>query len=119
MYNRFLSGEAAPVPSLTSLYPAADWYEREAYDLFGVLFVGHPDLRRLLTDYGFDGHPLRKDFPMMSRFATTTRPASQRKCSIRAILLPSTNAVPQAAPSSAQNRQAKERGEKGHSCEPT
>jgi NADH:ubiquinone oxidoreductase subunit C len=64
MYNRFLSGEAAPVPSLTSLYPAADWYEREAYDLFGVLFSGHPDLRRLLTDYGFDGHPLRKDFPM-------------------------------------------------------
>jgi|ERR1700736_3967531 NADH-quinone oxidoreductase subunit C len=59
MYNRFLSGEAAPVPSLTSLYPAADWYEREAYDLFGVLFAGHSDLRRL-----FDGHPLRKDFPM-------------------------------------------------------
>jgi hypothetical protein len=56
MYNRFLSGEAAPVPSLTSLYPAADWYEREAYDLFGVLFAGHSDLRRL-----FDGHPLRKD----------------------------------------------------------
>jgi NADH:ubiquinone oxidoreductase subunit C len=54
-----LSGEAAPVPSLTSLYPAADWYEREAYDLFGVLFAGHPDLRRL-----FDGHPLRKDFPI-------------------------------------------------------
>ena len=64
MYNRFLSGEAAPVASLTRLYPAANWYEREAYDLFGVLFSGHPDLRRLLTDYGFDGHPLRKDFPM-------------------------------------------------------
>jgi NADH-quinone oxidoreductase subunit C len=58
------TGEAMPVPSLTSLYPAADWYEREAYDLFGVVFTGHPDLRRLLTDYGFDGHPLRKDFPM-------------------------------------------------------
>jgi NADH-quinone oxidoreductase subunit C len=53
-----------PVPSLTGLYPAANWYEREAYDLFGVFFSGHPDLRRLLTDYGFDGHPLRKDFPM-------------------------------------------------------
>lgn len=53
-----------PVPSLSGLYPAANWYEREAYDLFGVLFSGHPDLRRLLTDYGFDGHPLRKDFPM-------------------------------------------------------
>ncbi len=56
--------EATPVASLSSLYPAADWFEREAYDLFGVVFSGHPDLRRLLTDYGFDGHPLRKDFPM-------------------------------------------------------
>ncbi|HEX3497452.1 MAG TPA: NADH-quinone oxidoreductase subunit C [Methylocella sp.] len=56
--------EATPVASLTGLYPAANWYEREAYDLFGVVFSGHPDLRRLLTDYGFDGHPLRKDFPM-------------------------------------------------------
>ena len=56
--------ETTPVASLTGLYPAADWYEREAYDLFGVVFALHPDLRRLLTDYGFDGHPLRKDFPM-------------------------------------------------------
>ncbi|HET6377883.1 MAG TPA: NADH-quinone oxidoreductase subunit C [Methylocella sp.] len=56
--------ETEPVPSLTALFPAANWYEREAYDLFGVIFAGHPDLRRLLTDYGFDGHPLRKDFPM-------------------------------------------------------
>jgi NADH-quinone oxidoreductase subunit C len=56
--------ETTPVASLSSLYPAADWYERETYDLFGVVFAGHPDLRRLLTDYGFDGHPLRKDFPM-------------------------------------------------------
>ncbi|GAB5376900.1 MAG: NADH-quinone oxidoreductase subunit C [Acuticoccus sp.] len=56
--------EREPVPSLSGLFPAADWYEREAYDLYGVLFSGHPDLRRLLTDYGFDGHPLRKDFPL-------------------------------------------------------
>ncbi|MEJ0053048.1 MAG: NADH-quinone oxidoreductase subunit C [Methylovirgula sp.] len=56
--------EDVPVASLTALYPAADWYEREAYDLFGVFFSGHPDLRRILTDYGFEGHPLRKDFPM-------------------------------------------------------
>jgi NADH-quinone oxidoreductase subunit C len=56
--------EETPVPSLCGLYPAADWFERETYDLFGVYFSGHPDLRRLLTDYGFDGHPLRKDFPM-------------------------------------------------------
>ncbi|GAC1547359.1 MAG: NADH-quinone oxidoreductase subunit C [Beijerinckiaceae bacterium] len=56
--------EDTPVPSLCEVFPAADWFEREAYDLFGVLFSGHPDLRRILTDYGFDGHPLRKDFPM-------------------------------------------------------
>lgn len=56
--------EEKSLPSLSLLYPAANWYEREAYDLFGVTFTGHPDLRRLLTDYGFDGHPLRKDFPM-------------------------------------------------------
>ena len=56
--------EDTPVPSLCDLYPAANWYERETYDLFGVFFDGHPDLRRLLTDYGFEGHPLRKDFPM-------------------------------------------------------
>jgi Respiratory-chain NADH dehydrogenase, 30 Kd subunit len=56
--------EATPVPSITPLYDGANWYEREIYDLFGVFFTGHPDLRRIMTDYGFDGHPLRKDFPM-------------------------------------------------------
>ncbi|RKF61629.1 NADH-ubiquinone oxidoreductase 30.4 kDa subunit, mitochondrial [Erysiphe neolycopersici] len=56
--------EVSPVPSITSLYDGANWYEREVYDLFGVFFVGHPDLRRIMTDYGFDGHPLRKDFPL-------------------------------------------------------
>lgn len=56
--------ETTPVPSITSLYDGANWYEREVYDLFGVFFVGHPDLRRIMTDYGFDGHPLRKDFPL-------------------------------------------------------
>jgi len=53
-----------PVPSISDVFPGATWFEREAYDLYGILFSGHPDLRRLLTDYGFEGHPLRKDFPL-------------------------------------------------------
>ena len=56
--------EVTPVPSLIDVFHGADWYEREAFDLYGVLFTGHPDMRRLLTDYGFEGHPLRKDFPL-------------------------------------------------------
>jgi NADH-quinone oxidoreductase subunit C len=56
--------DETPVRSITSVFLGADWFEREAYDLYGILFTGHPDLRRLLTDYGFDGHPLRKDFPL-------------------------------------------------------
>jgi NADH-quinone oxidoreductase subunit C len=56
--------ETQPVPSVTGLYNAAGWFERETYDLFGVIFSGNPDLRRILTDYGFEGHPLRKDFPL-------------------------------------------------------
>jgi NADH-quinone oxidoreductase subunit C len=56
--------ELTPVPSAIPVYPCADWFEREAFDMYGVVFSGHPDLRRLLTDYGFQGHPLRKDFPL-------------------------------------------------------
>jgi NADH-quinone oxidoreductase subunit C len=56
--------ESAPVPSVVSVFPNATWYEREAWDMFGILFEGQSDLRRLLTDYGFEGHPLRKDFPL-------------------------------------------------------
>jgi NADH-quinone oxidoreductase subunit C len=56
--------ETTQVPSIIEVFPGADWFEREAYDLYGVIFTGHPDMRRLLTDYGFDGHPLRKDFPL-------------------------------------------------------
>ncbi|WHO79425.1 NADH-quinone oxidoreductase subunit C [Rhizobium leguminosarum] len=55
--------EDTPVPSACPVYPGADWFERETWDMYGVLFTGHPDLRRILTDYGFEGHPLRKDFP--------------------------------------------------------
>jgi NADH-quinone oxidoreductase subunit C len=56
--------ESTPVPSAASVYSAASWFERETYDLYGVWFGDHPDLRRILTDYGFEGHPLRKDFPL-------------------------------------------------------
>ena len=58
------ANETTQVPSIISVFPGADWFERETYDLYGVIFIGHPDMRRLLTDYGFDGHPLRKDFPL-------------------------------------------------------
>ena len=61
----YLSDEPPVIKSITSLWTAANWYEREAFDLFGILFEGHPDLRRLLSDYGFIGHPFRKDFPLI------------------------------------------------------
>jgi NADH-quinone oxidoreductase subunit C len=56
--------ETSPVPSVIQVFPCADWFEREAFDMYGIVFSGHPDLRRLLTDYGFQGYPLRKDFPL-------------------------------------------------------
>jgi len=58
------ANELSPIPSLVSLYSSAGWYERETWDMFGIFFSNHPDLRRILTDYGFEGHPLRKDFPL-------------------------------------------------------
>lgn len=61
---KLTTDEVQPVPSAVGVFPCSDWFEREAFDMYGMLFEGHPDLRRLLTDYGFQGHPLRKDFPM-------------------------------------------------------
>jgi NADH-quinone oxidoreductase subunit C len=57
-------GEGDTIPTVTGIYPCADWFEREAFDMYGIIFSGHPDLRRILTDYGFEGYPLRKDFPL-------------------------------------------------------
>jgi NADH-quinone oxidoreductase subunit C len=61
---RIETDEHTPVPTVTGVFPSAGWYEREAWDLYGIYFADHPDLRRILTDYGFEGHPLRKDFPL-------------------------------------------------------
>ncbi|UCC56106.1 MAG: NADH-quinone oxidoreductase subunit C [Gammaproteobacteria bacterium] len=66
------------IPSVTSIWSSADWYEREAFDLYGILFDGHPDLRRLLTDYGFIGHPFRKDFPLTGNVEVIYDPEKQR-----------------------------------------
>jgi len=73
-----LSGEPPRVDSVVNIWSAADWYEREAFDLYGILFEGHPDLRRLLTDYGFVGHPFRKDFPLIGNVEMRYDPEKQR-----------------------------------------
>ena len=73
-----LSGEYPRIPSVTDIWSSADWFEREAFDLFGILFDGHPDLRRLLTDYGFIGHPFRKDFPLEGNVEVRYDPDKKR-----------------------------------------
>ena len=75
------------VPSVSDVFPAATWFEREAYDLYGILFSGNPDLRRILTDYGFRGHPLRKDFPLTG-FVETRYDTEQRRVVYEPVKLP-------------------------------
>ncbi|MEQ8299152.1 MAG: NADH-quinone oxidoreductase subunit C [Hyphomonas sp.] len=65
---RIRTDEETPVPSATAIWPAANWFEREAFDMYGIQFADHPDLRRILTDYGFEGYPLRKDFPLTGNY---------------------------------------------------
>src|SRR5690606_10707013 len=75
----FAPDDALPaMPSVTGIWPVADWFEREAFDLFGIVFAGHPDLRRILTDYGFVGHPFRKDFPLIGNVEVRYDPERKR-----------------------------------------
>ena len=74
----YLPEENPKLPTVTKIWSSADWYEREAYDMFGILFEGHPDLRRLLTDYGFIGHPFRKDFPLEGNVEVRYDPDKQK-----------------------------------------
>ena len=75
----FADDDEFPIlPTMTEVWPNADWYEREAFDLFGLMFIDHPDLRRLLTDYGFVGHPFRKDFPMIGKVEVRYDPTLKR-----------------------------------------
>jgi len=73
-----VAGEPPIVPSAVDIWPSANWFEREAFDLFGIVFDGHPDLRRILTDYGFIGHPFRKDFPLTGRVEMRYDPEKRR-----------------------------------------
>lgn len=75
---RLETDESTPVPTVIPVFPVADWYEREAFDMYGILFADHPDLRRLLTDYGFQGFPLRKEFPLTGYVEVRYDPEQQR-----------------------------------------
>ena len=76
---KVMTDEDTPVPSITPLFSSANWFEREAWDLYGIFFDGHPDLRRILTDYGFEGHPLRKDFPLTG-YVEVRYDEEQKRC---------------------------------------
>jgi NADH-quinone oxidoreductase subunit C len=75
---RVQTDEDTPVPSIVGVYPCADWFEREAFDMYGILFSNHPDLRRILTDYNFEGFPLRKDFPLTGHVEVRYDPEQER-----------------------------------------
>jgi NADH-quinone oxidoreductase subunit C len=87
----FIDEHNLQIPSVTDIWPAANWFEREAFDLFGIIYVGHPDLRRILTDYGFVGHPFRKDFPLIgnveARYDAKTRSVIYEPVSIQPRIL--------------------------------
>lgn len=89
----FPSSEHLSVPSVVDIWPAANWFEREAFDLFGIIFDGHPDLRRILTDYGFIGHPFRKDFPLIGE-VEMRYDAEQQRCIYEAVSIQSRTLVP-------------------------
>ena len=74
----YIQSEPPKLPTVSPIWPAANWFEREAFDLFGVMFEGHPDLRRILTDYGFVGHPFRKDFPLEGKVEVRYDPDQKR-----------------------------------------
>lgn len=74
----YVAGEPPRLPSVMDIWPSANWYERETFDLFGILFDGHPDLRRIMTDYGFIGHPFRRDFPLIGNVEMRYDPEKQR-----------------------------------------
>lgn len=81
------------VPSVIDIWPAADWYERESFDLFGIVYQGHPDLRRILTDYGFKGHPFRKDFPLIGE-VEMRYDAKEKRCVYEPVSIQPRTVVP-------------------------
>ena len=85
-----ISEEDSNIDSITQIFECADWYEREAYDLFGVLFEGHQDLRRILTDYGFIGHPFRKKFPLIGNTQVTYDPEQKKVVNVPVDISPRT-----------------------------
>jgi NADH-quinone oxidoreductase subunit C len=89
----FVADEAPTIPSVVQLWRSANWFEREAYDLFGITFSGHPDLRRILTDYGFEGHPFRKDFPLIGN-VEMRYDATQERCVYEPVSIPPRTLVP-------------------------